>query len=161
MPGGSSRYRFVGKTPWPVRLVVIAAGLNLVASSVLRSWASHTAVPDAVHSYALYSHRSATYYAPLAGRYFAGGFLLVHLLCMVVIALLYHVYRDQLQYVPPRPTAPHVSPAPSPSSSSLSWESAARSAPSPTRGTRPSPAGCAGGWGWRFRWGRSCSWAGL
>lgn len=109
MPGGSSRYRFVGKTPWPVRLAVVAGGLNLVASSVLRSWVSHTAVPDAVHSYALYHHRSATYYAPLAGRYFADGFLLVHLLCMGVIALLYHVYRDRLEYVPPRPAAPHFS----------------------------------------------------
>src|SRR3954462_8464634 len=109
MPGGSFRYRFVGKTPWPVRLAVVAGGLNLVASSVLRSWVSHTAVPDAVHSYALYHHRSATYYAPLAGRYFAGGFLLVPLLCMGVIALLYPVYRARLEYVPPRPAAPHFS----------------------------------------------------
>jgi hypothetical protein len=109
MPGASSRYVFIGKTPWPVRAVVAAGGINLVASSALRSWASHTAVPDAVHSYALYHHRSATYYSPLLGRYFAGGFLAVHLLFMGIMALLFWAYRERLRPALRQPAVPYSS----------------------------------------------------
>jgi len=109
MPGSSSRYRFVGKTPWPVRAVIGAAIANLVIGNESRWWASTATAPDAVHSYARHHHGHVLYYTPLAGRYLDGGFLLVHLACIGALALLFHAYRDRLRYVPPPPSVPYTS----------------------------------------------------